>query len=482
MRGAKRLKCALILSAACSGGDSDSQLSEELDGGGSTGNDAAMEDPQDAGPDATEPPIDAGADASPPADAGPVRGSITVTTYVRCCDEAAGTIKADVEVVTVNPDGTLGPSGRTGVDGKLTLEGVYEGSLVTALYEPAGESTDHDYVTFAAVKPGDSLTFGEAYYQQNARGTEGEATASFPAFDGASYYRLTSPCDDRQYTTQPSAVTLYLYESCQTSTSPVLATAYNANDQVIGARFVPDLATTPGATPTIPALNPVTSQNFTVTRGPVDPGVREVRFAPESVFAPVAFIGHSTADAYLDEPGEVKLNVPTDGLRQFQSARFTASYQYAPHELYVAVPPTTTAATVSGGGELPWLAGANITPLGVTWLQTDGTYDGAVASLSWSREAEPQGNSWHYYQWTVIIPPGQTSLRWDHLASTVRDRLPAFTDSINSNSDLMLIDLTGPENYDELRAIPEWMLTCPSCAVHDGDLPSAKVTADGAEG
>lgn len=482
MRGSKRLKCALILSAACSGSDSDSQLSEELDSGGNTGNDAATEDPEDpedGGPDAAEPPLEAGADASLPDAAGPVPGSITVTTHVRCCEEAAGTIKPDVEVVTVNPDGTLGPTGRTGVDGKLTLEGVYEGSLVTALYEPEGESTEHEYVSFAGVKPGDSLTFGEAYYQKNAKGTAGQATVSFPAHQGTSYYYPSSPCNRWGSFSSPPA-TLDLYESCQTPTSPVLFTAYDSDHKVVASKFVPDLATTPGATNTISALNPVAADNFAVTVADLDPDVTRVRFDLEPVYAPSGLIERPMYQHILSGVDGITLSVPTDGLRQLHTSRFVASYQYAPHEFYVGASGAADSATVTGGGELPWLAEANFSPLGATWLQTDGSYDGAVAMVSWYKQPEVQGDM-HYYRWVAILPPGQTSLRWDNLAMALRERLPAFTDEL-SDSDVMLIDLTGPATYDELRQVPEWMLTCPSCAVYDGELPSARVTADGAEG
>lgn len=431
------------------------------------------------------------ADAPPPIDAPMIDaevltpGSITVTTRARCCDAIPGAITADIEVFVVQPDGSAGPSGRTNGSGVITLNDVLPGASVTAVY--AGED-NVDLVTVVGVKPGDAIELGETWTAST--GTSSTATANFPA-DPAAYTYVFHPCGYSYASTGSAATTLYQYDSCQTATADVLFVQYSSSTgQPLRSGTVRNAPYGDGATITLDTWGGTRNIAVNVTGVPsLVTGDLQYRTRP--------LIGNvQSFYNYYGLPiegGAASGTVSTaDGL----DALLTEVSMYRPGDVgqqtrYERLPGTATSHQAAIQ-EIPWLSGftGSAAAQVAQWLQIgDQSYDGAVAWLRWSRNLAPladaaagEGGQYVEYNWTILLPPGITAWTWGDPPAPIADHVPNRTD--NLNADLMYVDLSSADGYDDLRQVPEWHATCPDCAISSGEVTGTITVSygDGGEG
>ncbi len=156
-----------------------------------------------------------------------------------------------MDVVVVNPDGAVGPKGKTGPDGVLVLEGVFEGSLVSALYPV--DNNEHVYASYAGIMPGDSLKFGDSYFVPEKAGMAGAHTITFDSYPGADTYLVETSCDSSDLATTTQVLSLYDY--CQAATTPVVLRARDNLSQLIATKYVASVDATANSSSTISGWN-----------------------------------------------------------------------------------------------------------------------------------------------------------------------------------------------------------------------------------
>jgi len=416
------------------------------------------------------------ADAGVTIDATP-SGDVTVTTYSRCCTDPAGTPVADIDVVSVQPDGSAGPTGKTDATGKVTLSGVLQGAAITVIYPTAD---GYQLVTTLGVKPGDDLVYGEQYLQTLPAGTGGTMTVNIPAQAGATSYYVYTPCGAYGFTA-PGAVTVA--EGCTVATATLLVVAYDGNYVPLASGVLRDVPFTDGATATLAAWDPVTVDGFAASVSGLPADVSSVALYATPVFAGrlVYYQSFPTPDA---GSAAGTMTFPADGDRIASWAEIHRSAQVGRHEVYQGLAGDATSVSLTSP-QLPWLGQVLVNSAAQigTWVQVgDGAYDAAVGFVSWSRY-DAGNNVTTYYNWTVEVPPGLNVWTWASPPAALADYVPVSSDNISGS--VQLVDLSGVDGYDAARAAPEWQWTCPVCATQSGDLTgtsSAAFNWDGAEG
>ena len=411
------------------------------------------------------------ADAPPPPDGdpdAPTIGDVTVMAHARCCNLPPLTPEEGVIVAVVQPDGTLGETATTDASGVATLTGVHTGATVAALYP---ENVDYQtyLTTFSGVKPGDRLTVGHNYYAPSAAGTEGAITVEVPSLSGYQYLNIFAPCGG-SFTNATTAVTLPLYDSCQTPTAAVLFLALDAGYIPIASGFLPDAPYTNGAVVSLPAWTP--SQDFTVSMTGVGATISYADLHVVAAYPRWPYYRYGAAQRVGSMmTGTVLL--PTTAPRTYASASLNHTlYPGNQRAFHAGASPLTFEAP-----KLPWITSVTVDAVGrrVAWSTTPGAFDAVTVRLSWDRY--DGGGNYHYYEWNAVLPPGTEEIALAELAPTL-PHLP--TDQLYG--DVRLIDLASASSYDALRAAPEWVFADPESAVAYGDEASAATTYDGAEG
>jgi hypothetical protein len=408
-------------------------------------------------------------------DATPV-GDVTVTTYSRCCTDPAGTPVADIQVVSIQPDGSAGPSGTTDASGKVTLSGVLQGASITAIY-PTGDG--YHLVTTLGVRPGDDLVYGEQYIADLSPGTGGSLTLDLPAYAGAAHYYVFTPCGSFTFT---AAGTLTVPENCTIATGDLILFAYDASYNTIATGVLKDVPFTDGASVTLAAWTPATAA-FAATLTGLPADVNNVAIYAAAVYGDRDFYSstYPTPDA---GSASAMMSVPADSDRLASWAEVHRMAQVGRHEVYQGLAGDATSISLADP-QLPWLGQLLVNSAAQigTWVQIgDQPYDAAVGFVSWSR-FDAVNDVTTSYDWTIEVPPGLTMWTWASPPAALADYLPATSDNISG--DLQLVDLSGVDDYDAARAAPEWQWTCPLCATQSGELTGVSSAAfrwDGAEG
>jgi len=432
------------------------------------------DDPVNRLPDAP-PSIDGGVDGA--IDAAPPPATV-VTTLVRCCEQPAGTPQAKVPVVVLGPDGALAQMSMTGVDGKVTFQNVAPGSAITAFY-PETANFNNTYVTVAAVQPGDQLTFGDNYYDDdNPAGVDGTTRITYPAAAQATSYYGDTLCSSAS---DPAPATLMMafpqFTYCQKPTMSAVLYAADGAGNTVASAYVAAADGTDGGTTVVPAWTPFpTAPNVTTSFPNPPPEVNDTSLFVTAVFPLGA---NAFADYTLLVGASETVTLPTNGVRQFHGARLRRNGDFGAKFAYASAAATATTATFSTPATLPWVSNqVSMSSLGVGWLQTPGTYDAAHVDVNWSVF---DGKNSHNYHWSIIAPPGQTQFAWSQFPSALADRLPPVDAFVFG--DIALVDLNSTADYDAARAIPEWQLAVPAMAVRFGDQSRADVAvSDGGEG
>jgi len=422
------------------------------------------------------------ADGNTTADATP-SGDVTVTTYSRCCTEKWKTLEPDIQVVSIQPNGSPGPKGTTDATGKTTLSGVLQGASVTAAYPLDGGG--YQLVTMAGVKPGDNLVFGDIY-SPSATGGTGAVTINFPAVAAATTIYAYYACNGSTQVAGGATTSIQLGINCDLPTTNVLLVATDDSAQVIATGVVKGVTFTDTQTGTLASWNPVTANTFTESMTGAFDDVAEIDFAAQTVADGVAgdqVMSYQSGYGYVSQPSGTATVMTTvgPGDRIFAYATLRPTLQVGNKEVYAALAPTATSVTFDEPA-LPWLTPFNVSSAAeaATWFTIGkGPYDGTVAFLQWCRNDGGEGCTNSY--WNLVIPPGTTTLAWSNTPpAEIAAYVPVDTDNVTGS--LQLVDLSSANGFDDLRNTPEWQITCPYCATQDGELPTGSTLADGGEG
>ncbi len=409
---------------------------------------------------------DAGIDA-------PVAGTVNITTNVRCCDLAPGTAQAGVRVIVTGRNNAVGATAMTDAQGKASVA-VHAGDSVTAVYPEDVPNLRTRLTTIAGVKPGDNLTFGDAYWVPPATGVDGQLNVSWPAVTGANYYEVYTPCGSYFAGSATTTATIPLSAYCQTATAPIVFVAHDNNGLIVATSYLPAAPFTPGTLPAI-TWTPVTP-SYAVSVSGLDAAINQVYLSSGVTFPSQITIANGDYPTITAGAGTLSFAIPAGAQRAYGSMDLRRNGTRG-RQTYMKA---GAASAAFAAPTMPWLTGLAASPGDVqaVWLQTAGTYDAATLRFNWSHSVAVET---HYFDWNVILPPGVTSLNIGTPPAELAPYLPATTDDLGS--DLVLVDLASATGYDALRALPEGRIMNPEAAVRAGDETAASVSSfDGGEG
>ncbi len=418
-------------------------------------------------PPASDGPL---ADAPPPA-------MVNVTTLARSYETVpARTPHPGALVFAVGPTGGLVGTATTAADGTASVP-LPEGGSVTVVYPPVSSGDPNTVVTYAGVKPGDSLTFGDyATSYAATTGQTGTMTISWAAVTNAVRYRLYSPCTS-SYSIAGTTATINLAPSCQADTAPIGLVAYDASDNVLASVFLPAATYTPNTALDIAAgqwVAQTAAANYTITLTNVDAAANTVNFAGYDEFAFGEYGSFFLSYPPIMYGGAPNAGTATQAVSLVASAprhSAAARLQHATHAGLLWFFKAGASPVTIDAGTIPWVDTLTVDSQARTlaWTQTSGSYDAAALRFSWSN-----------FNWTVILPPGVTQLDASTAPAELAPYLPTAADGLTLNG-CELVDSASTASYDAVRALPEWRVTTTESAVRLGDEPAATL-ADCGEG
>ena len=396
-------------------------------------------------------PIDA-TTADP--DAADESGPITVTTFNHYCFDPPDGRLGSVDIVVIAPDGS-DATYRTDANGDLTVD-VLPGSAVTAVY-PLSPCNEHNITTFAGVAPGDALVFGTD--QNGGSPTQtGTMTISWPAQTGIDSFQIYDDCYGAGAAGTATSATITQYSNCSTPTTEVLVVGYTAGTPTIYA-VVDDLTFVDTGAAAITAFQNTTLTNVDMTGIPASVSSAELSVSPltgssngDAIYAYGAPDAGAITGSGAWAPG------PDD---VYQRAWFQGT-TYGQQYIHERVAPAASFA-VADPVLLPWVDAfvADLATGTLSWTQTGaGSPDGAVVTLYWNRTPTLWGIGGQSYYWTLILPPGGTSVTLPPLPGALSDRAPTIADSVSGDVTLIESSAAGAGG---LRELPEWDSYCADC-------------------
>lgn len=401
-------------------------------------------------------------------------GTANVTAKIRCCAAPAGGPQEGVRVVVVHRDHTVGATAVTDASGKASVA-VQTGDAVTAVYPEDTVSNTTKIATFVGVKPGDNLTFGDAFdYAAPMLGTPGQLNVSWPAMAGAGYYYVFTPCGQFYGDGASLGATVNLYDYCQTPTAPMVFVAYDSAGVILASSYLPDAPFAPGTLPAI-TWTPITAPNYALSVSGLDAAISQLSFTAMVQYPSQLLVGAQANPLITAGSATANLTAPASGLRNYETMDLRRSGTQG-RQHYAK----SNAATAAFTAPLPWINGIAVSPGDgqAVWLQTAGAYDAATLHFNWNRY---DGKVTHFSEWSVILPPGLTALDLGTPPAELAPYLPTAVDNLGTS--LVLVDLAAAANYDAIRALPEWRVMTPDTAIHAGEEAAMGMSVfDGGEG
>lgn len=423
-------------------------------------------------PDGGTPPVTQ--PDAPTKDASPDAVTVTkvnVTALSRWYEPLASQApRAGVLVFAVNGAGALVGQATTGVDGRASLE-IPDGGSVTAVYPKNDDRARISVVTYAGVKPGDSLTFGDHDTTYGAPvGSEGNLDIQWTPVTDATSYELTSPCASA--TTNDHSMTVGLASTCQTPTAPVALVASDSAGRVLASVFLPDAPYTPGSSLNITAgqwVSQTASMGYGISVTGLAAGVHGVELRARARFGRIGyerllFVSPFEANA------TGAFSMPSTATTIAGAEVYRNDYPGHLRFLQTAQAPVTLDTTGR-----PWVTSivASAKERFVQWLLSPGTaYDATTLELAWNKNDTE-------YVWRVLLPPDKNQVDLRSFPEALAAYLPDTESPLNVA--LRLIDLSSTKSYDDVRALPEWHFMDPEFAVRFGEEPGV-TAADGGEG
>lgn len=419
-------------------------------------------------------PGDDAADAGIDADLG---GDATVVTEAALFGGTIGGKVGDIDIVSNLPNNMVLATAKTDASGSATIR-VYPGGTVTAIYKHTVDAGT-DLITWAGVKPGDTLTFGNRQFSTNGQmnTTLGTQTYTWPALAGVTSFQIFTSCGGTGVASTATSVATTEVSTCHREPMDVLFRALNGNT-VVGYGFRSNVTFTNGGTVALGGwVSPAPMGSINITGLP--PEITSVSGSFRTI---------------LDSNDEISFGgyngTPTGGAF---SANFSwhATGERTVGEVFLSRPgffgitlldsfsSNTLAQTVAAPTFPPLLQSGAIASSAlkkVTWFlvpDAASVYDGQMVQVQWSHTV---GSTSSQSSWYFILPPGQTALDLPTLPTQFNDNVPASQDSMFAN--LRAFDISTVMGYDMLRATPARNILCLECSVRAGDFQRVVLSAD----
>jgi len=386
----------------------------------------------------------------------PVTVTVLTTTGNGAPDSTAKVLFQDPDGVVVS-DSAVDAMGHA--QAMLPRGGTVSAIRITA--DPTNLAAS--ITTTLGVKPGDDLTFGLKPYATNT--TQGGATmmtATFPLVAGATNYRFYTPCGLSPAMGSP--VTLIFRDTCHGAMFDLLATTSAGTPLVPMFLFLTNVAYQSGGSFAVSSLfNPMA--NFTVNMTNIPDPVSGMNVSRTTLLNNTP-AGSISASVQGDPAGSASAVVPfPQGVGTRSELSITMgrddTMMVQRHEAHTAT--LGTSATVDlGQQKLPWFTNLTQTATGATWTMVapGDPPDGMMVSWSggWNDGTRPVAITW------LVAQPAA-------MAGMTLPRLPAAYAMIDpgqqtvavtpSSGTMYMADYDNVAGYDQLRQMPETLLTSP---------------------
>jgi len=385
----------------------------------------------------------------------------------------------NIDIVSSLADGSVLASGKTDGDGRATIR-VRAGGSVTAIYRHTVD-LGADLITWTAVSPGDTLTFGNRNFATTGQSDTsiGTATYSWPAFSGASQYKVWTSCNTTGLGTQAPATSLTAAEfpACHEQPMTVGFSALDANNTLIGfGVVVSSAAFQDGATIQLPAWSPPATASITLTGLPseisvVTGGFRAVIDGRFDINPGLAYQGAVTGGAFTASFPVSQLGVRTLGAATLNRTGFRSI------QIFDALSLGAVAQTIAAPVLPPWSQNGTTASAGLrkaTWVlepSAASVYDGQALHMTWLHTTAGVPNA---SQWDILVPPGVSAVDFPALPAALADAGPAADDRIVATT--RVFEIPSINGYATLRTMPSAHPMCLDCAVRTGDFPRVVFT------
>jgi hypothetical protein len=412
-----------------------------------------------AGCDAVTTYTDAGADDDTTVDGAtspdaPAAGTVTVITRTRYVTDAP---LADVPVISVAPDGTLRDSATTDANGSATLD-VIGGDSVTAFY-PLGVNGNQDMVTTLAVEPGDTLTYGTYSLDYT---TTGSLVVTWPPGTNISSWELYSDCGGGYVGAGTTlTTTINRYAHCGDATTDLLLVGKAVGDGWPSQwAKLEDVAWDSG-TAAFTAYQDAPTVTLAASGVPPEINSMEIdaygTLARVPVYAAYVYASPITDGAFS---GAIRLAASDGGYGRWYAYRNANGLGRQEGTVGMT---SSTEIRITDPAFIPFVSRPEINAVArqAIWIQTEGApYDVAYFTMSYSNTPPaflPGLGGAQYYNWTVIMPPGLTSLEFPAVPG-YEQYLPV--DSASVYGDVMIVEDERYDGYRGARNMPEWDIAC----------------------
>lgn len=420
--------------------------------------------------------VDAAGDAGPDADES---GDVTVLAKAALANQTPGSNIADVDIISTLPNGDVFATAKTGGDGSATIK-VVPGGSVTAAYK---RTTDmgYEFITFMAVKPGDTLEFGNRNPNNISPSTSiGSFTYSWPAAPGSpNIYRAHTSCTTAQATHPTLSAAADERTDCHKEPMDVLFTAHTVGTNVLqNFAFRSNVAFTAGGSTSIGGWNTAVAATANITGIPTEViGANTVNTRFAAVLdgnSERSILGAGNASGAASG-GAFTGNFQWGSLGERTLATLTMSRpgNFAQMRVIDFLPANATSWTVASPMLPPWLEGSFLQSSvnrSVEWSLVPGstgmTHDTVLLHTQWSVTI---GGMPHQSQWHFIAPPDTTRIQYPKLPASFNDILPSSEVFIGI-AQLKPIEIPTVSNYDAIRAQPSGNIMCIECAVRAGEV------------
>lgn len=412
-------------------------------------------------------PVDAGIDAD-------LSGNATVVTQAALFGGTVGAKVGNIDIVSHLPNNMVLATAMTDASGSATIK-VYPGGSVTAVYKHTIDM-GADLITWAGVKPGDTLIFGSRQFSTVGRTSQslGSQNFTWPALTGATQFQVITSCGSFSvFSATATSLTASESNLCHQDPMDVVFRAFNGST-LIGYGFRPNVMFTSGGTVALGAWTTMIPTG-TVNISGLPPEVSTVSGEfitvidsnPNESISLSFYNGTPTGGAFSTTfpmqgtgertVGELFLQRPGfDGMQIFDSFSSTTLTQ----TVTSPVLPIWAQGFTTMSSELHkavWF----LIPEPATTPNTDGQ----ILHMNWSHTIS--GTS-HPSQWDVIMPPGQTSFDIPPMPLALADHQPVESDFLGGF--MTVFDIPSVSGYDMLRTMSSANIMCLRCAVFAGDF------------
>jgi hypothetical protein len=412
-------------------------------------------------------------DTPPPVDGSTIdadqSGNATIVTQAALFGGTIGAKVSDIDIVSMLPNNMVLATAKTDANGSATIK-VYPGGSVTAIYKHVATiDPGADLITWAGVKPGDTLTFGSRVFSTAGQTstTLGTQTYSWPAFTGASSYDVFTSCTG--IGTAATSVVGSESSLCHREPMDVLYGAFGAGG-LIAYNFRSNVPFANGGSVAIGGWSPVATGSISVTGLPaeitsVSGNFRTILDSNDEVSLGGSYNGTPTGGAFSGTFNWHPTGERSVGLLSLNRNGFSAMH------VYDSFSASTLTQTVAAPSLTPWLQSSPTASAALrtaNWFlvpEASSVYDGQVLHLNWNHTVAAMNVP---FQWSIILPPGPTAIDLPALPAQFNDSLPATEDFLSAQ--IRVFDIQSATGYDQIRAMPSANIMCLDCAVRAGDL------------